>query len=83
MKNLVIKVKRGNRYLLLEKSFDPVKAIRSFIGGTTSTVVLLRLAELHELAGELEREDTAEGVRVRALLTPAQATRFARFAVVA
>ncbi|MGH2850761.1 MAG: GTPase HflX [Solirubrobacteraceae bacterium] len=42
-----------------------------------------RLAELHELAGELEREDTAEGVRVRALLTAAQAARFARFAGVA
>jgi GTP-binding protein HflX len=40
-----------------------------------------RLAELHELAGELEREDTAEGVRVRALLAPADAERFARFAV--
>ena len=39
-----------------------------------------RLAELHELAGELEREDTAEGVHVRALLPPASAARFARFA---
>ena len=39
-----------------------------------------RLAELHELAGELERDDTAEGVRVRALLSPAEAARFARFA---
>ncbi len=26
------------------------------------------LAELHELAGEVTREDTAEGVRVRALV---------------
>ena len=41
-----------------------------------------RLAELHQLAGELEREDTPEGVRVRALLAPADAERFARFAVV-
>jgi len=40
-----------------------------------------RLAELHELAGELEREDAPEGVRVRALLAPADAARFARFAV--
>ena len=39
-----------------------------------------RLAELHELAGELEREDTAEGVRVWALLPPASVARFARFA---
>jgi GTP-binding protein HflX len=40
-----------------------------------------RLAEVHELAGELEREDTPEGVRVRALLAPADAARFERFAV--
>jgi GTP-binding protein HflX len=39
-----------------------------------------RLAELHELAGELDREDTPEGVRVRALLPAASAARFARFA---
>ena len=40
-----------------------------------------RLAELHALAGELEREDTPEGVRVRAQLAPADAVRFARFVV--
>jgi GTP-binding protein HflX len=40
-----------------------------------------RLAELHKLAGELEREDTPEGVRVRALLAPADVARFERFAV--
>jgi len=40
-----------------------------------------RLAELHDLAGELEREDTPEGVRVRALLSAASAARFARFAL--
>jgi GTP-binding protein HflX len=39
-----------------------------------------RLAELHELAGELEREDTPDGVRVRALVTARVAERFARFA---
>jgi len=39
-----------------------------------------RLAELHELAGELERTDTPEGVHVRALLSPSDAARFARFA---
>jgi GTPase len=38
------------------------------------------LAELHELAGELMREDTAEGVRVRALVPERLAERFARFA---
>jgi GTPase len=40
-----------------------------------------RLAELHELAGELEREDTAEGVKVRARVPAAAAPRFERFAV--
>jgi GTPase len=39
------------------------------------------LAELHELAGEVSREDTAEGVRVRALVPARLAGRFARFAV--
>jgi GTP-binding protein HflX len=40
-----------------------------------------RLAELHALAGELDREDTPEGVHVRALLPPASAGRFERFAL--
>ncbi|HEY4916635.1 MAG TPA: GTPase HflX, partial [Solirubrobacteraceae bacterium] len=39
------------------------------------------LAELHELAGEVTREDTAEGVRVHALVPARLAGRFARFAV--
>jgi GTPase len=39
------------------------------------------LAELHELAGEVTREDTAEGVRVRALVPERLAQRFAKFAV--
>ncbi len=41
-----------------------------------------KLAELHDIAGEqLEREDTAEGVRVSALLPAAVAARFERYAV--
>jgi GTP-binding protein HflX len=40
-----------------------------------------RLAELHDLAGELEREDTPDGVRVRARVSPAVAERFAPYAV--
>ncbi len=40
-----------------------------------------RLAELHELAGDLQREDTPEGVRVSAMLRPAAAARFERYAV--
>jgi GTPase len=39
------------------------------------------LAQLHELAGEVTREDTAEGVRVHALVPARLAERFARFAV--
>ena len=39
------------------------------------------LAELHKVAGELTREDTPEGVRVRALVPARLAGRFARFAV--
>jgi len=39
------------------------------------------LAELHELAGDLTRKDTPEGVRVRALVPKRTAERFARFAV--
>ncbi len=37
------------------------------------------LSELHELAGELERTDTAEGVRIRARVPAAAAPRFERF----
>jgi GTP-binding protein HflX len=39
------------------------------------------LAELHELAGDLEREDGAEGVVVRARIPAAVAHRFADFAL--
>ena len=39
------------------------------------------LSELHELAGELEREDTAEGARVRARVPAGAASRFERFSV--
>jgi GTP-binding protein HflX len=40
-----------------------------------------RLSELHELAGEIEREDGPEGVRVRARVPAHAASRFERFAV--
>ena len=39
------------------------------------------LAELHDLAGDLHRQDTPEGVRVRALVPARLAERYARFAV--
>ena len=40
-----------------------------------------RLAELHDMAGELDREDTAEGVRVRGRVPATVAERFARFEI--
>jgi GTPase len=40
-----------------------------------------RLAELHDVAGELDREDTPEGVRVRARVPETVAARFAPYAV--
>jgi GTPase len=40
-----------------------------------------RLSELHEIAGDLEREDREDGVRVRARLPAALAHRFADLAV--
>jgi GTP-binding protein HflX len=39
------------------------------------------LAELHELAGDVDREDTPDGVRVRALIPDRLARRFERFAI--
>jgi GTP-binding protein HflX len=38
-----------------------------------------RLSELHELAGDVEREDTPDGVRVRARVPAAAVPRFERF----
>ncbi len=40
-----------------------------------------RLAELHEFAGDLERTDTADGVRVRARLPATLAERYSRYSV--
>jgi len=39
------------------------------------------LAELHEITGDLEREETQDGVKVRVRLPPAIASRYERFAV--
>ena len=38
-----------------------------------------RLAELHDLAGDLVREDTPDGVRVSVRLPPPVAARYAPF----
>jgi GTPase len=40
-----------------------------------------RLSELHEIAGDLEREDRPDGVLVRALVPPALAERYADLSV--
>ena len=40
-----------------------------------------RLAELHDLAGDMEREDTPEGVKVKVRVPAFAAPRFERFAV--
>jgi GTP-binding protein HflX len=42
-----------------------------------------RLAELHEIAGDLEREEMADGVRVAARLPATVAARYSAFAVTA
>jgi GTP-binding protein HflX len=42
-----------------------------------------RLAELHEIAGDLEREEIADGVRVAARLPASVAARYSAFAVTA
>ena len=55
-------------------SLAPVELLVPYADGA-------RLAELHELAGELDREDTPEGVHVRALLPAASVGRFERFAL--
>jgi GTP-binding protein HflX len=39
------------------------------------------LSELHEVAGEMERQDTADGVLVRARVPASAAPRFERFAL--
>jgi GTP-binding protein HflX len=40
-----------------------------------------RLSELHDVAGDMEREDTPAGVRVRARVPAGAAARFERFSV--
>ena len=60
---------------------------REFRRGLRAVELLLpyreggRLAELHDLAADLEREDTADGVHVTARLPATAAARFERFAV--
>ena len=53
-------------------SLRPMELLVPYAEGTS-------LSELHDVAGELEREDTAEGVRIRARVPVAVASRFERF----
>ena len=55
-----------------EKRLQDVELLLPFSDGG-------RLAELHRVAGDLEREDTAEGVRVRARVPATVAERFAAY----
>jgi len=71
------------------EGLDPLRdAIEEAFRRTLQPVELLvpyaeggRLAELHDAAGELEREETADGVKVRARVPATVAERFARYAV--
>jgi GTP-binding protein HflX len=62
----------------IERSFretlEPVELLVPFDRGAV-------LSELHEIAGDLEREDTAAGVRVKARVPAALAARLAPFSV--
>ncbi len=58
-----------------EEALRPVELMLPYSEGA-------RLSELHELAGEVERVDTPEGVRVSARLPAAAAARYRRYAVV-
>ncbi|MBV9166479.1 MAG: GTPase HflX [Solirubrobacterales bacterium] len=67
---------------------DLVERLHAEFARTLERVELLlpygeggRLAELHELAGELDRTDTADGVRVTARLPVQVAARFAPYAL--
>lgn len=58
------------------KTLRPLELLIPFADGG-------RLAELHALAGDLQRQDTADGVRVSVRLPTAVADRYARFESVA
>jgi GTP-binding protein HflX len=67
---------------------DLTEAIEQAFARTLQSVELLlpyseggRLAELHDVAGDLHREDTADGVHVVARLPAAVAERYQRFSV--
>ena len=69
LEQLAERIERELRHLLC-----PIELLVPYANGGS-------LAELHEIAGEIARRDTPEGVRVRALVPARLAARYARFAV--
>ncbi len=59
---------------VFEETLEPVELLVPYEAGG-------RLSELHRIAGDLEREDRAEGVLVKARIPDALSHRFAEFAV--
>jgi GTPase len=59
---------------LFEETLEPVELLVPYEAGG-------RLSELHRIAGDLEREDRAEGVLVKARIPGALSHRFTEFAV--
>ena len=57
-----------------EKTLEPLELLVPYSEGS-------RLAELHELAGDLEREERSDGVHVHVRVPAALAHRFTEFAV--
>jgi GTP-binding protein HflX len=57
-----------------QRTLRPIELLLPYEEGSS-------LAELHDVAGDLERTDTAEGVRVRARVPAAIAERYQRFSV--
>jgi GTP-binding protein HflX len=87
-----LRLRHGDAIQVSAATGDGLEALRekiaSAIRESLTEVELLvpfrsgqRLAQLHEVAGDLEREDRADGVLVRALLPAAVAERYADLAV--
>ncbi len=57
-----------------ERTLEPMELLVPYAEGA-------RLAELYELAGDLEREESADGVRVSVKVPKALAHRFEEFSV--
>ena len=58
----------------LAHTLRPIELLVPYAAGNS-------LAELHQVAGQIARQDTPEGVRVRALIPARLIARFARFAI--